>query len=92
MKLLGTNEVCELLGISKATLYRWNGLTEDTFTTLKQFNKQNKQPKADSFLSKIREMEDSVPKNFPRPFKIGRAYKWDRDEIIEWVETMRLKK
>ncbi|MDN4957438.1 helix-turn-helix transcriptional regulator, partial [Klebsiella oxytoca] len=26
MKLLDSNEVCELLGISKSTLYRWCGV------------------------------------------------------------------
>ncbi|WP_322349657.1 helix-turn-helix domain-containing protein, partial [Escherichia coli] len=29
MKLLDSNEVCELLGISKSTLYRWCGVSED---------------------------------------------------------------
>ncbi|MCG2921640.1 helix-turn-helix domain-containing protein, partial [Escherichia coli] len=28
MKLLDSNEVCELLGISKSTLYRWCGVSE----------------------------------------------------------------
>lgn len=29
MKLLDSNEVCDLLGISKSTLYRWCGVSEE---------------------------------------------------------------
>lgn len=62
MKLLTTAEVCELLSISKSTLFRWHGAKEDASEAIK---------------------------DFPRPFRIGRALKWNEDEIKAWLENRR---
>lgn len=90
MKLLGTNEVCEILGISKPTLYRWNNLSDESLLPLeKRLAQTSIKSKALYRLHEI-SIEDLTPKNFPRPFKIGRAYKWRSDEIENWLETMRI--
>lgn len=31
MKLITSTEVCEILGISKSTLYRWNNLQDEEY-------------------------------------------------------------
>lgn len=104
MKLLGTNEVCEILGISKPTLYRWNNLSDESSQSIEsrlaQARFKSSNLKSQAFESttkeilnkylKINEVEEPLPNNFPRPFKIGRAYKWRSDEIEKWLETMRV--
>lgn len=95
MRLLSTSEVCEMLGISKATLYRWNNIIDNNsndyfINILLKKTSENHSPesKFQKFLKKDIEI---LPKNFPRPFKIGRAYKWRSDEIESWLETMRVR-
>ena len=78
-KLLTTNEVCEMLGISRSTLYRWNNLADPDVTPLI------------SVMDKISSSLEENYNNFPKPFKIGRVYKWREDEILEWLETTRVK-
>lgn len=92
MKLLDSSEVCDLLGISKSTLYRWCGVSEDPFVSnasidplksgLFQFNSQT------AFHKPLERSE--TPTNFPKPFQIGRAYKWKDEEIMAWLETRRV--
>ncbi|TNH00110.1 helix-turn-helix domain-containing protein [Testudinibacter sp. TR-2022] len=90
MKLITTTEVCDMLGISKTTLYRWNHLVQD-------FNEFSNQERLNILLSSTKlnsrrsASDESVPDNFPRPFRIGRAYKWDYDEIEEWLNSTRVK-
>ncbi|HDR1791981.1 TPA: helix-turn-helix domain-containing protein [Pasteurella multocida] len=95
MKLLDTNEVCDLLGISRSTLYRWCNMSEDYFipsdpkaiqrlivtrqNTLKQLSRLGG-----------RNNDDELITDFPRPFKIGRALKWRDDEIMQWLEGKRI--
>lgn len=94
MRLLSTTEVCEMLGISKATLYRWNNIIDsnsnDYFINIflkKSSEMSSQKSKIQNFLKQDIELS---PKNFPRPFKIGRAYKWRSDEIESWLETTRV--
>lgn len=99
IKLLTSNEVCEILGISKSTLYRWNNLQDDElynnysdiYNVLKNKTKQNKSK--EKFLLHVmsERNEDEIPKDFPRPFKIGRSYKWEQKEIKDWLESKRVK-
>jgi len=109
MALIDSREVCEILSISKSTLYRWCSISEDPIDTilsgggdglstiktlqssvqkkLDEINKNN--PHA--VLSELRRIrEDDVPYDFPRPFKIGRSFKWDKTEIFEWLKTKRV--
>lgn len=104
MRLLGTNEVCEMLGISKPTLYRWNNLSDESSQSIEsrlaqsRLNLRTLKSQAITSTTKeilnkglnINEIEEPLPNKFPRPFKIGRAYKWRSDEIEKWLETMRV--
>lgn len=105
MKLLDSNEVCELLGISKSTLYRWCGVSEEptglglgsAFARTNTLG--NTLPKAAAGWSgavvgralqqKVLGLEET-PSDFPRPFKIGRSFKWKDAEIMGWLETRRV--
>ncbi|GKX40934.1 hypothetical protein SOASR014_46730 [Pectobacterium carotovorum subsp. carotovorum] len=114
MKLLDSNEVCDLLGISKSTLYRWCGVSEEP-AGLGLSNAQKKfaglglsdaQKKfAGLGLDKAltggagmglrdalhqRVLGEETPSDFPRPFKIGRSFKWKDAEIMAWLETRRV--
>jgi predicted DNA-binding transcriptional regulator AlpA len=100
MKLLTTTEVCDLLGISKTTLYRWNNLQqEDDVESVSRAGKLLHRHRLDSnfFSNKsantllAKNREEPAPNNFPRPFKIGRSYKWRDDEVIEWLESARVR-
>ncbi|WP_139536493.1 helix-turn-helix domain-containing protein [Klebsiella spallanzanii] len=96
MKLLDSSEVCELLGISKSTLYRWCGVSDENSLSLglpshpvgrKTYMNQSRT----DINSLIRRASgDEIPTDFPRPFKIGRAYKWKDTEVMEWLETRRV--
>lgn len=100
MKLLDSNEVCELLGISKSTLYRWCGVSED-FSGL---GLSSGLPQASATQNSLgrenrlvrRELQqnalgvEETPSDFPRPFKIGRSFKWKDAEIMAWLETRRV--
>nr|WP_250191114.1 AlpA family phage regulatory protein [Escherichia coli] len=33
---------------------------------------------------------EETPSDFPRPFKIGRSFKWKDAEIMAWLETRRV--
>lgn len=97
MKLLSTNEVCEMLGVSKATLYRWNNIIDNDISKdhLTSIFLKRSPPTPSSLKNKYSQLIEQnispTPKNFPRPFKIGRAYKWRSDEIESWLETMRVR-
>ncbi|OOF40967.1 hypothetical protein BKK49_05395 [Rodentibacter rarus] len=88
-----------MLGISKSTLYRWNNLNDQDdygnitrhISTLIQNSDLKTKFSSYPHMGIRKIVEDSdIPKNFPRPFKIGRAYKWREDEILEWLNTMRV--
>lgn len=34
--------------------------------------------------------KDENVSDFPKPFKIGRSYKWNEVEIMEWLESKRV--
>jgi len=100
MKLLDSNEVCELLGISKSTLYRWCGVSEDfsglgLSSGLPQANATQNSLGRENRLVR-RELQqnalgvEETPSDFPRPFKIGRSFKWKDAEIMAWLETRRV--
>lgn len=93
MKLLDSSEVCELLGISKSTLYRWCGVSDDNVLGIPPpFIARNlpAHQGRNSLSSLIqRASGEETPTDFPRPFKIGRAYKWKDTEIMDWLETRR---
>lgn len=95
LKLLSSQDVCEMLGISKSTLYRWNNLyyEEDlSNASLKYLLNSGKAKYSSIFATDEDNTEISdIAQNFPRPFKIGRAYKWRKDEILDWLETVRVK-
>lgn len=101
MKLLTTAEVCDLLGISKTTLYRWNNLQQELdiydvksiLKASKQLHRFDNNPFSNKSINPllVKNREEPVPSNFPRPFKIGRSYKWRDDEIIEWLESTRVR-
>ncbi len=90
MKLLDSSEVCTFLGISKSTLYRWCGVSEDIFdaadTRSVMLGARNQRG-----VSLFDRHKEETPKNFPKPFKIGRAYKWNDEEIFSWLEAQRVK-
>lgn len=92
MKLLDSSEVCTLLGISKSTLYRWCGVSDDPLERSRTLSVAHLSPKIDAIGDMRRAMErlDETPGDFPRPFKIGRAFKWKDDEILAWLETKRV--
>lgn len=105
MKLLSSNEVCELLGISKSTLYRWCGVSDESAgleaAAAEKINKaldawfphQSKMEMAGAAAMQRLQSKAGVeetPGDFPRPFKIGRSFKWKDVEIMAWLETRRV--
>lgn len=96
-KLIDGNEVCEMLGISKSTLYRWSNLSDNQDISRLEFMKRNS---ALSFLNDLNHLnhlkiyqegrETETPNDFPRAFKIGRIYKWSYDEIDAWIKKQRV--
>ncbi|KGQ39872.1 hypothetical protein JP28_12820 [Gallibacterium anatis] len=96
MKLLDTNEVCDLLGISRSTLYRWCNMSEDYLSsnsyTKTIYALMTTNQKAKNKLNGISSgnSDDESITDFPRPFKIGRALKWRDDEIMKWLEGKRI--
>jgi len=96
MKLLDSSEVCELLGISKSTLYRWCGVSDENSLSfgvpsdLVVRSKYLNQSRTDIKSLIRRASGDEIPTDFPRPFKIGRAYKWKDTEVMDWLETRRV--
>lgn len=94
MKLLDTNEVCDLLNISRSTLYRWCNMSEDYLTPSHPKDIQHlivSRANALKHLSSgVRYNDDEFITDFPRPFKIGRALKWRDDEIMQWLEGKRI--
>lgn len=96
MKLLDSSEVCELLGISKSTLYRWCGVSDENTISLGLPSDllgrkvHVNQGRTDIHSLIRRASGDETPTDFPRPFKIGRAYKWKDTEIMDWLETRRV--
>ncbi len=109
MKLLDSNEVCELLGISKSTLYRWCGVSEEASglaglglssaqknlaglglsNAYKNLTGTPALGLKDALRQRALGSEDT-PSDFPRPFKIGRSFKWKDAEIMAWLETRRV--
>lgn len=89
MKLIDSSEVCNLLGISKSTLYRWCGVSDDG----SEFNLQRALEKRLGHMTRspFETEKDETPKDFPKPFKLGRAYKWSDKEILSWLETKRVR-
>lgn len=96
MKLLDSSEVCELLGISKSTLYRWCGVSDENSLSLglpsELLGRKNYMNQSRTDIRSLirRASGDEIPTDFPRPFKIGRAYKWKDIEVMEWLETRRV--
>ena len=96
MKLLDSAAVCDLLGISKSTLYRWCDVADApsplslagaaAARSVEVRSAYLRSGFADMFAQHMEE----TPKDVPRPFKIGRAYKWRDDEILNWLETRRV--
>lgn len=103
MKLLDSNEVCDLLGISKSTLYRWCGVSDD-LAVLRSLDAAGAGLTTSESLDLVIERAGSAamrrlqskisveetPSDFPRPFKIGRSFKWKDVEIMDWLETRRV--
>lgn len=108
MKLIDSNEVCDLLGISKSTLYRWCGVSED-FSGLGLSSGLPQDNALNSRLAKATKKSlgwenmligralqqkglgvEETPSDFPRPFKIGRSFKWKDAEIMDWIGTRRV--
>lgn len=87
MKLVDTNDVCEMLGISKSTLYRWCDVNDlGGLRTPSPINLDL--TRAHSLTQAIDEMNNpDVVTDFPRPYKIGRSFKWELSEIKAWLET-----
>ena len=97
MKLIDSSEVCEMLGISKSTLYRWCGIKEGneegnkslalgvsrgmSFAAAASRMMPNGEEDIANLESIIDKLTDNEPRGFPRPFKIGRAFKWNVAEI-----------
>jgi len=109
MKLLDSAEVCDLLGISKSTLYRWCGVSEDPAGLAgvglsdahkklaglglsgahKSITGASGMGLGDAFNRRSLGI-DETPSDFPRPFKIGRSFKWKDAELMAWLETRRV--
>lgn len=106
MRLLDSAEVCDLLGVSKSTLYRWCDVSDDSpegiglpssYAGSSAVQKKIKELGISGWPSARVAQEihqkltgfDEKPTGFPRPFKIGRSYKWDKDEIESWVKSRR---
>ncbi|MGY3859961.1 helix-turn-helix transcriptional regulator [Aeromonas intestinalis] len=97
MKLIDGNEVATLLGISKSTLFRWCDISEasedanSVAAVLAQIQSETVTTKSPRSMHKwAMGARDETPKDFPRPFKIGRAYKWSDEEIMQWLEKKRV--
>ncbi len=96
MKLLDTNEVCDLLGISRSTLYRWCNMSEDYLSSDRYHKTMYKLfPPSQKSIHQFMKIDggngdDESITDFPRPFKIGRALKWRDDEIMQWLESKRM--
>ncbi|KTT19367.1 helix-turn-helix transcriptional regulator [Pseudomonas parafulva] len=93
MKLIDSSEVCEMLGISKSTLHRWCGIKEANEPSPLGVSSGHATGRTiaalrGNALSPFAEMLNE-PQGFPRPFKIGRAFKWNVEEIKEWLEGQR---
>ncbi|MBY8933185.1 helix-turn-helix transcriptional regulator [Pseudomonas fluorescens] len=93
MKLIDSSEVCEMLGISKSTLYRWCGIKEANEPLALGVSRglsigRTVTAMRGNALDPFGEMLNE-PQGFPRPFKIGRAFKWNVAEIKEWLEGQR---
>ncbi|OLU22386.1 hypothetical protein BVH03_24430 [Pseudomonas sp. PA15(2017)] len=99
MKLIDSSGVCEMLGISKSTLYRWCGIKEGNepfaLGVSRGLSTGRTVTAVASGFGSIEELKaqfdrlQDEPGGFPRPFKIGRALKWDEDEIVKWLEKQR---
>lgn len=100
MKLIDSGDVATLLGISKSTLFRWCDISdiseasEEASTVaavLAQIQAAPLTTKSPRSMHKwAMGVRDETPKDFPRPFKIGRAYKWSDEEIMQWLEKKRV--
>lgn len=99
MKLIDTNAVTELLGISKSTLYRWcnleekdetglSSLSKGAISSLQRSYKDIGENKLNQMLRKFEEQNDNT-RYFPRPYQIGRAYKWNYYDVIDWIKEQR---
>ncbi|WP_147464824.1 helix-turn-helix transcriptional regulator [Pseudomonas syringae group genomosp. 3] len=102
MKLIDSSTVTEMLGISKSTLYRWCDIKEssDDFlgslgtTAMLSQRRTNlgvlgNRGLASNMLENMSSMLDETT-GFPRPYRVGRALKWNEEEIKTWLETRRV--
>ena len=92
LKLIDGNEVCDLLGISRSTLYRWCDVSDSYTTTNSSPFKSH--ASGQSRISKLMAIKNEIsetPKDFPKPFRIGRTYKWSHSEIKKWIMNQRVK-
>ena len=90
MRLMDSNEVCDLLGISKSTLFRWCGVSDSADDNSSQTNVSLLTEQLLRNSPFFATSSDETPYDFPRPFKIGRAYKWKDTEIMDWLQTKRV--
>jgi predicted DNA-binding transcriptional regulator AlpA len=82
VKLIDENTVCDDLGISKSTLYKWCGIHDDSI----QPNLSKILPDRKKWFTQF---ETDVVTDFPKPYKIGRVFKWKLIEIEDWLQTKR---
>lgn len=89
MKLLDSNQVCRLLGISRSTLYRWCNLSKDDIyfpdRRMRSFEERIKMANEID-----RDLDSENITDFPTPYKIGRALKWSDIEIDKWLRSKKM--
>ncbi|MUK94675.1 helix-turn-helix domain-containing protein [Aliivibrio fischeri] len=85
MALIDTAQVCDLLGISKSTLYRWCDVSDYDEKRV-AFAVRN----SEGMRFGVSDIPEQVT-DFPKPFRIGRALKWEENEIRDWLETRRVR-
>lgn len=93
LKLIDGNEVCDLLGISRSTLYRWCDVSDSqeiTRSELKNKRHNSSSTRISRLLAITNEISET-PTDFPKPFKIGRTFKWSHSEIKNWIINQRVK-
>ncbi|MCF5543409.1 MULTISPECIES: helix-turn-helix transcriptional regulator [Pseudomonas] len=103
MKLIDSSTVTEMLGISKSTLYRWCDIKESSDDFLGSLSSASMLSKKRAGLAatigtssiggNLFEKMSSLAEesmDFPRPYRVGRALKWNEEEIKSWLETRRV--
>lgn len=84
MILIDSNSVCDQLGISKSTLYKWCNIVDESILP----PILAKHPGVKKLFT---DFEYDLVTDFPSPYKIGSMLKWNSIDIEVWLKTKRVK-